>query len=216
MASFDLSRDPLSDHFGFDRGTPVDRRYIEAFLHERRSLVRGSVLEVQDNTYTMAFGANDVTDSVVVDIDPANRDADLVADLERLGTLPPNSFDCIILTQVLHLLRHPDRCIVNCFAAMRPGGALLVTAPSVSRISPSYPDADFWRFTPAGLGELFDRHWSGEVKVEGFGNLRTCIAFLRGEAAEELPVEAIDDRDPRFPLTVGAEAIKRNPSGTSR
>lgn len=73
----------------------------------------------------------------------------------------------------------------------RPG-APLQGPPSASR-----------RFTPAGLGESFDRHWSGEVKVEGFGSLRTCPAFLRGEAAEDLPIEAID-----VSHAIGSESIR--------
>ena len=165
-------------------------------------------MEVQDNTYTVVFGADDVTECVVVDVDPSNQAATMIADMEVAGSLVPESFDCIILTQVLHLLRRPDRCINNCLVALRPGGALLVTAPSVSRISPTYPDADYWRFTPAGLDQLFDRHWSGPVSIEAFGNLRTCVAFLFGQVAEDLPDELIHERDPRFPLTVAAQAIK--------
>jgi hypothetical protein len=51
VAAFaDLPYEPLSDQYGFDRGTPVDRRYIEAFLRVHRDAIQGRVLEVQDNT----------------------------------------------------------------------------------------------------------------------------------------------------------------------
>ena len=147
-ASSDLPREPLSDHYGFDRGTPVDRRYIEGFLSARRGVIHGSVLEVQDNAYTTKLGDDRVSKSTVIDIDATNPHATLVADLQLAGSLPPDSYDCIILTQTLHLLRRPDQCVENCFAALRSGGVLLATAPSVSRVSPTYPDSDFWRFTP--------------------------------------------------------------------
>lgn len=209
MATFaDLPREPLSDDYGFDRGTPVDRRYIEAFIRARRGAIRGRVVELQDNTYTMKFGADRVSASVIVDIDASNPRAALIADLEDVGSLSRDSYDCIILTQTLHLLRRPDRCIDNCFRALRARGVLLATAPSVSRVSPTYANGDFWRFTPAGMAELFTRQWPGDFSVHAFGSLRTCVAFLLGEAQEDLPDAVLDDHDPRFPLTVAVEAHK--------
>jgi SAM-dependent methyltransferase len=204
----DLPREPLSENYGLDRGTPVDRLYIEGFLRARRGVIHGSVLEVQDNVYTTRFGEDRVRQSIVVDIEATNPKATLIADLQLPGSLPPDSYDCIILTQTLHLLRRPRVCVMNCFAALRPGGVLLATAPSVSRVSPTYPDGDFWRFTPAGIAELFGRHWPGACTVDAFGNLRTCTAFLVGEVVEELPDVVLDDHDPRFPLTVAVEATK--------
>jgi hypothetical protein len=206
----DLPHEPLSDHYGLDRGTPVDRRYIEAFLSTRREVIQGSVLEVQDNIYTTRFGGNRVSEATVVDIDAMNPRATLIADLQLVGSLPPNTYDCIILTQTLHLLRRPGRCVENCFTALRSGGALLATAPSVCRVSPTYPDGDFWRFTPAGIAELFGRHWPGDVMVDAFGNLRTCMAFLMGEVVEDLPHIVLDHHDRRFPLTVSVEATKNS------
>ena len=200
--------EPLSDRFGFDRGTPLDRRYIEAFLRERRGGIRGSVLEVESDTYTTMFGAGVVT-SAVVDIDSANVRATLVADLSEADSLVPETYDCIILTQTLHLLRRPDHCIENCYRALRPAGVLLATAPALSRVSPSYPNDDFWRFTPAGLAELMAPRWPGEFSVCAFGNLRACVGFLVGEVVEDLPEGVLDDADPRFPLTTAVEATKR-------
>ena len=46
---------PLSNDFGYDRGTPVDRYYIERFLAQHRSDVRGRVLEVKEPIYTEAI-----------------------------------------------------------------------------------------------------------------------------------------------------------------
>src|SRR5216117_2974376 len=47
---------PLSHDFGYDRGTPIDRYYIERFLSDERCSIRGRVLEVKDTTYTDRFG----------------------------------------------------------------------------------------------------------------------------------------------------------------
>src|SRR3990170_7811785 len=41
--------EPISREFGFDRGLPVDRHYIERFLSAHSSDIRGRVLEIGDN-----------------------------------------------------------------------------------------------------------------------------------------------------------------------
>src|SRR5215216_119227 len=47
---------PISEQWGYDRGTPVDRWYIERFLQEHRADITGRVLEVKDSGYTDRFG----------------------------------------------------------------------------------------------------------------------------------------------------------------
>jgi SAM-dependent methyltransferase len=209
MGAFaDLPLEPLSDQFGLDRGRPLDRYYIEAFLAEQHEVIRGSVLEVQDDAYTRAYGADRVSMSTVVDIEVANQRATLIADLSEPASLPADAYDCIILTQTLHLIRRPERCVENCYRGLRSGGTLLATAPSLSRVSPTHPDADFWRFTPAGIGELFASHWPDMFSVHAFGNLRTCLGFLVGQVAAEVPEAVLVHRDPRFPLTVAVTGVK--------
>ena len=43
---------PLSNKFGFDRGTPIDRYWIEDFLEKNKSFIKGKCLEITDNFYT--------------------------------------------------------------------------------------------------------------------------------------------------------------------
>jgi len=53
--------EPVSREFGYDRGTPVDRYYIDRFLRRNSSAVFGRVLEVGDDSYTRQFGGERVT-----------------------------------------------------------------------------------------------------------------------------------------------------------
>src|SRR5205823_13182818 len=49
----DLRRvQPVSQYWGWDRGKPIDRHYIEGFLEAHRADVRGRVLEVRDPLHT--------------------------------------------------------------------------------------------------------------------------------------------------------------------
>src|SRR3954468_17948301 len=60
---------PLSAHFGFERGRPIDRFYVERFLADNAEAIRGRVLEIGDATYTHRFGGNRVTQSDVLHVD---------------------------------------------------------------------------------------------------------------------------------------------------
>jgi hypothetical protein len=196
-------RRPFSESFGYERGTPVDRWYIERFLHEHADEIRGEVLEVGEPRYTMRFGGGRVTRSHVVDVDAANRGATIVADLCEPGSLPRAAFDCAVVTQTLQFLPDVDAAVANLFESLRPGGTLLVTAPAVSRLEPGLRDRDLWRFGPAGLAQVLRRGCPGaEIAVVGRGNLVAAVAALEGVAAEELAGADLHGIDPDFPLVV--------------
>lgn len=198
--------EPLSDDHGFDRGTPLDRRYIETFLEQRQDVLHGAVLEVGDDRYTRRFGAPSQT--TVVDVDRTNPDATLIADLCDPDSLPAAAFDCIVLAETLHLLSTPAACIANCQRALVTGGSLLLTVPALKRLSPTRPESDYWRFAPAGLELLFERTWDGPFTIESFGNLRVCLGFLCAQVVEDLNDDDFARNDSRFPLTVAAHARK--------
>jgi len=61
---------PISSDFGFDRGTPVDRHYIEAFLRQRSSDIRGHCLELGGDFYLRSFGSGVTTGTSPTTISP--------------------------------------------------------------------------------------------------------------------------------------------------
>ncbi len=89
---------PVSNLFGFDRGKPIDRYYIEAFLQKHKSDICGRVLEIGDPGYSLKYGGDGVTYSEVLNVLPGNPQATLVGDLETGMGLPDNAYDCMILT----------------------------------------------------------------------------------------------------------------------
>jgi SAM-dependent methyltransferase len=205
---------PLSDNWGWERGTPVDRHYIERFLAARASAVHGAVLEVGDRRYTERFG-RDVSRSEVVDIDVRNGSATFVADLATDdGTLPSDCFDCFILAQTLQYVHDPGAAVAQARRILKPGGTLLCTVPVVSRIGRRRLESEYWRFTPAGCRRLFDEHFPrGLVTVEAFGNMLTSIAFLLGMAAEELSERELAHADVFHPLVVCVQAVRSAEDG---
>jgi SAM-dependent methyltransferase len=201
-------RQPFSQHYGFDRGQPVDRRYIEAFLTAHAARIRGDVLEVLRGEYTRRFGAPG-TRSHVVDIDPGNGEATVIADLCEVGSLPARAYDCVVFTQTLQFLADPELGLENLWQSLRPGGALLVTVPCAARIDTTAPDSDYWRWTPAGLEHLVRRRCPGaDVQVSAGGNLVASVAAFLGLAVEDLASEDLADDDPAFPLIAATAVLK--------
>src|SRR5215510_7351380 len=111
---------PLSDRYGYDRGTPVDRYYIELFLQEHRRDIHGRVLEVKDRGYTERYGT-DVKRCDVLDMDPHNGQATIIADLTAADAIPADTFDCFILTQTLQLIYDIRAAISPAHRSLRPG-----------------------------------------------------------------------------------------------
>jgi hypothetical protein len=71
---------PISRHFGYERGMPIDRYYIEQFLAEHAGDIRGRVLEIGDDSYTRQFGGDQVTVRDVLHVTEGNPLATFVGD----------------------------------------------------------------------------------------------------------------------------------------
>jgi SAM-dependent methyltransferase len=200
---------PLSSEWGFDRGTPIDRYYIERVLESHRGDIRGRVLEVKNSDYTRQFGRG-VTHAEVLDISKDNRLATLVADLSQPEQLPAGRFDCFVLTQTMQFIYDVQSVVQSTHRLLAPGGVLLATVPSVSRIAPRYgPTTEFWRFTAASCARLFgDVFGERNVAVRTHGNVLAATAFLYGAALEEVPREKLDVNDPFFPLIISVRATR--------
>lgn len=210
----DLARlTPVSRFWGVDRGEPIDRHYITAFLSRHHDDIRGQVLEVKDPGYARRFGGDRVVTAHVLDADTTNPQATVVADLSSPSGIGVSDMDCFILTQTLHIVFDVRTALRNAVRALRPGGVLLCTLPAVSRVNPEnggLVDGDFWRFTAAAVRRLFDEvAEAGDTQIETFGNVQTCTAFLYGLAAEELAPDVLECHDPWFPLVHAVRTVRR-------
>lgn len=202
---------PVSRRFGLDRGKPIDRYYIEAFLSRNAGDILGHVLEMGDDNYTRKFGESRVTRSDILHLHPGNPQATLVGDLANAQHIPSNSFDCIIFVQTLQFIYDFRAALGHLHRILRPGGKLLATFPGISQISRYDMDrwGDFWRFTSLSARQLFEESFpAGNVTVQAHGNVLSAIAFLEGLAVEELKREELDQPDLDYELLITVRAVK--------
>jgi SAM-dependent methyltransferase len=200
--------EPVDPNWGFGRGTPVDRWYIDRFVAQHAHDVRGRVLEVMAATYADQH-ADASTRVEILDIDAANPEATILADLADAGSLPRDAFDCVILTQTLQYVEDTDAALANVWQTLAPGGVLLLSVPTISKGPPHWATPDRWRLLPAGLLTTLHRTCpSPECEVMGFGNLVVALAALLGVAAEELRSEELARHDSDFIVITCARVRK--------
>ena len=212
----------MSRDYGFDRGLPIDRCYIEGFLRRHGGAdeygagdIRGRVLEVGGDVYTKRWGPR-VESIDVLHVDDTNPRATIVGDLTRGDEIPSDAFDCIICVQTLHVIYDVRAAISTLQRALAPGGVLLATFPGITQTCRPDRDlwGDYWRFTSLSARLLFEEIFPAEcVRVEAYGNVLAATAFLQGLASEELKREELDPRDPDYEVLITVWA--RKPSRTS-
>ena len=203
--------EPISHNWGGDRGKPVDRHYIGRFLAANAADIKGRVLEVGDNRYTLAFGGARVTKSEVVHAAEGNPMADYVADFVHAPQLPSATFDGIICAQTLQFISDLPAAIATLYRILKPEGVLLATVPGISQMDVDKKARwkDHWRFTGPAANWLFGKVFPAElVTVHTYGNVLAAIAFLHGLAAEELTDRELAHHDEQYPMVVGVRAQK--------
>lgn len=202
---------PIHAGFGMGRGTYIDRYYVEKFLDKNSECIKGRVLELSDNDYTLRYGGNKVTKSDILDVRPDHAAATIVADLTSPEGIPADSFDCVILTQVLNFIYDIHSAVETVHRILKPGGCVLVSVPGIAPLSPDEMEycGDYWRFTRLSLKRLFeDVFQGGTVTVESHGNVLAAVAFMHGLAVEELKPEELDFQDPFIEVSVLLKAVK--------
>jgi SAM-dependent methyltransferase len=202
------SSKPLSRDFGYSRGTPIDRYYIERFLADHAIDISGRVLEIGDDSYSRRFGAERVEKQDILHVASGHPGATITGDLADPSVLPSSSFDCIILTQTLHLIFDLQAAIRQIHRALAPGGVALITVPGISPIDRGeWGQSWYWSLTDRALSRLMAGPFDpAKVAISTYGNLRAATAFLHGASLEEVGSSWLDPHDPAYPLTVTARA----------
>jgi hypothetical protein len=204
--------EPVSRCFGFDRGLPVDRYYIERFLAANSGSIRGRVLEIGDDTYTRRFGGERVKRSDILHVHAGNARATIVGDLSTIVTIPPEIFDCAIVTQTLQMIADPFAALQTLHRILRPSGTLLLTVPGITVLSPEADEWSamwLWSFTRSSIGRMIEQIFVPDlVRIEVHGNVLSSVCMLQGIAVEDITTAELEPHDPEYPVIVAVRATK--------
>jgi SAM-dependent methyltransferase len=201
---------PINAEWGRGRGKPIDRVYIEMFLSKHGADIRGRALEASDSEYVRRFGtAVERTD--ILDVSEMNPKATIVADLVLAPQIPDNSFDCVVLTQVLQYVADVPAALATIHRVLASGGVFLATVPCIARSNTNEPGlyGDFWRFTSQSARLLADEIFGiGNVEVTSYGNVLSAAGFLYGLGSDDLSSEELAAHDPAYEVLVALRAVK--------
>lgn len=204
---------PIRRDFGWQAGQPIDRYYTEQhFFPVHRADIRGQVLEIGDNRYTMQFGDDRVSHSEVLHLHAGSPGSTIQGDLTRAPHIPSNSFDCIILTFTLQFIYDVQSALRTIARILKPNGVVLVVVPGISQIARYDMDSwgEYWRFTSLSVRLLFEEVFGpDDITVSTYGNVLAATASLQGLISSELRPDELDHYDRDYELLIGIRAIKR-------
>ena len=201
---------PIDPNWGFERGTPIDRVYVERFVGSHASDIRGRILEIAAPDYTSRFGTG-VERVDILTATEGNPQATIVGDLTDAPHIPSDEFDCAIVTQTLQFVWDVRAALATLHRVLAPGGVLLATVPGLTKISPPEDEeyGEWWHYTARSARRLAEEAFGeGRVETEAFGNVLSAAAFLYGLAASDLREEELDARDRLYEVTIGVRAVK--------
>ena len=201
---------PISRKFGLDRGTPIDRYYIEEFLKKNQLLIKGRCCEISENFYLKKFATKNSFHEVF-DYNTSNKNATIVGDLTKIDKLPNDLIDCFILTQTLNFIFDYQSAVAGIHKMLKKGGVALVTVSGISQISKYDYDrwGDYWRFTDKSIKEVFCKVFKKKnIEIKTYGNVLSSTCFLHGISAEELTHDELMHNDINYQITITIKATK--------
>jgi SAM-dependent methyltransferase len=200
---------PVSKLFGFERGRPIDRHYIERFVSSHGQHIRGRALEVASSDYIRRFHRG-ATAFEVLHVDAAVPGTTIVGDLADWQSLPEARVDAFVCTHTFNFIYDVQAAVRGAHRLLAPGGTLIATLAGLAQISRYDMDrwGDFWRFTSGSAARLFGAEFA-RVEVTTYGNVLAAKALLDGLAVEDLPSPGLLDAvDPDYQVVIGVVAHK--------
>lgn len=207
----DLRRTKPFTTWGADRGGSIPRYYIAKFMERHASDIHGRVLEIAGDRYTGQFGRN-VTKIDILDILPDNPQATIVADFADAPNAPDETFDCLVVTQILSWIYDVRAPFKTAHRILAPGGVFLATTPGIARLAPIEAErfGEWWHFTSTAAKRVGEEVFGeGNVHVETFGNVLAAAASLFGLGQWDMTPEELDAHDPAFEVIVAVRAVKQ-------
>lgn len=207
----ELRRTTPFSTWGSSRGGPIDRVYIEQFMQEHAADIQGRALEIAGDEYIRRYGTA-VRQTDILDVFPENPRATIVADLANAPDIPDDSFDCVLVTQVLSWIYDIRAPLRTAHRILAPNGVLLATTPGICRIAPVEAEmfGQWWQLTAMSAKRVAEEVFGeGNVDVQTYGNVLAAASWLFGLGQWDLTAEELAVNDPAFEVVVAIRAVKQ-------
>ena len=206
-----LGLEPVDRLFGMGRGKPVDRKYIEDFLSINQEMIKGTVMEIADDTYIKKFGGDKISDKIILHVKGWGKNA-IKGNFETGEGIKENMVDCLICTQTLQYIFDLKSAVRNIYKMIKPGGYVLLTVPGIKLLSTDDDEnwGEKWSFTEKSVRGLFEPVFGREnCDIKAYGNAKIATAYLYGICCEELNEEDFTYNDKQFPFLITG-VIRKN------
>jgi SAM-dependent methyltransferase len=185
--------EPFCPQFGNLRGTAIDRYYLNKFVAEIRSEVKGATLEIGGSKSNREFYKfTNTTSYLTMDLEAA----DIVGDAHNPNAVDEASLDSIVLFNVLEHCERPWIVVDNLYRWLKPHGQVFCLVPNAQRLHRT--PMDYWRIFPDALNSIFARFPQRKLYI--YGNPLTTLAAYYGIASDELSKEDLDYYHENYPV----------------
>jgi hypothetical protein len=180
----------ISNDFGFGRGVPVDRYYIDKFFSENSNLIVGNCLEFGDSAYLDKYGTA-VTEKIIFNYSstPHISGSNITGDITKLTSLPKDEFDCIVCINVLNFIYDLPQALLGLKHMLKLDGKILLTMAGVASHISRYDMnrwGDYWRVTDKAAVKLLEESGFKIELMKVFGNPYACTAQINGFCVEDI------------------------------
>ena len=210
---------PLTRNFGFYRGTPLDRYFINNwvndFLNDLDPKNRLKGLEIGGFDYLVPNSKLYISNELVPQNKFKKYENSLCIDLNKPIKKKLNineKFDFIIFTQVLHVLKNDINGLEIIKNLLKKDG--LIIGSVAGTINPiSIYDYERWGcyrgYSDQGLRSLFDTVGLN-CSIKTIGNFGLAYEFLNGSVIEDIDQELLNENDKLFQVLLLFKAYKNN------
>ena len=151
---------------------------------------RGRLLDLGCGKVPLYAAYRGLVDDVVC-VDWSNslhggKHVDFVRDLNQDLDLEPESFDTVVLSDVLEHIRRPERLLEQVRTLLRPGGAVIVGVPFFYWIHEE--PHDFFRYTRFALTDMATASGLEVCSVDEAGGAPEILADLVGKLMSPVPL----------------------------
>jgi len=160
---------PFCPQFGGFRGSPVDRYYLDQFVAEIRSEVKGVTLEIGGSKANRElYNFTNTTSYLAMDLQ--GEGLDIIGDAHDTKAVDESSLDTVVLFNVLEHCERPWVVVDNIYQWLKPRGEVFCMVPNAQRVH-RLPQ-DYWRILPDAMNSLFARFAQRKLYVYGIRSRR--------------------------------------------